>query len=197
MRKLPPELEDLAAGRRDTAWRPRRRPRGRIADSRVAGLIAGVANHEARRVFDARVERLRRAVQANDEPLLERDLCAARLLGLWRARNITAFEAFAQDVIGIDPARGAELAERGATARGLPLERLPDVAVALWLRSEAALLERAPEAEVEVLVTGEQLRLALVLPLAPTPRLADALGALSRAMGGLARVLIGEPPRRD
>lgn len=200
LRKLPPDLEDLASGRRDTIWRPRR-PRGRIADTRVAGLIPGVANHEARRVYDAHVDRLRRALSEGAEPQLERGLSAVCLLALWRARNVTGFDAFAQDVVGLDAARAQSLAERGAAARAAALERLPDLAVALWLRCEAALLERCPEAELDVQVAGEKLSLSLGLPLAPRTRAADALAALSRATGGLARVLTSEappgpPPRR-
>lgn len=196
LRKLPPDLEDLAAGRRDTPWRQRRTPRGRIADQRVAGLIPGVANHEARRVYDAHVERLRRAVADGAEAQLERGLSAVWLLALWRARNVTGFEAFAQDVVGLDHVRATALAERGARARSAALEPLPDLAAALWLRCEAALLDRCPEAHLEVQVTGEQLSLAVSLPLAPKMRAADALSALSRATGGLARILIGDDSPR-
>jgi hypothetical protein len=194
LRKLPPDLEELAAGRRDSL-RPRHRPRGRISDTRVAGLIAGVANHEARRVYDARLERLRAAVAQDDQAGLQRQLCVAVLLGLWRARSITGFDGFAQDVVGIDHERARELAEHGAAARGVGLERLPDLAVALWMRSEAALLERSPQAEVDVRVEGERLRLCLELPLVPPARTAEAVAAVGRAAGGLARVLMGEPPR--
>ncbi|MFI4946506.1 MAG: hypothetical protein ACHP85_24725 [Burkholderiales bacterium] len=194
LRKLPPDLEELAAGRRDSL-RPRHRPRGRISDTRVAGLIAGVANHEARRVYDARLERLRAAVAGADEPALERELCVAVLLGLWRARSITGFESFAQDVVGLDHERARTLAERGAAAREVALERLADVAVALWMRSEAALVERWPEVVVDVRAQGERVRLSLELPLAPAVRAADAVAAVGRAAAGLARALSGMPPR--
>jgi hypothetical protein len=191
LRKLPPELEELAAGRR-VALRPRRKPRGRIHDSRIAGLIAGVANHEARRVYDARLQRLQRAASAADEATLERELCIVQLLALWRARSITGFDAFAQDVVGLAHERAAALAQRGAAQRGVALERLPDLAVALWLRSEAALVERWPEAAVDVRVEQEQLRLSLSLPLAPPERAAEAVAAVGRAAAALARVLGSE-----
>ena len=194
LRKLPPDLEELAAGRRDSL-RPRRRPRGKISDTRVAGMIAGVANHEARRVYDARLERLRTAAAQDDESALQQQLAVAVLLGLWRARSITGFDGFAQDVVGIEATRARSLAELGAAARGVTLEVLPDVAVALWMRSEAALLERSPDAAVEVRVEGDRLRLSLELPLAPSWRTAEAVAAVGRAAGGLARVLTGEPPR--
>ena len=188
LRKLPPDLEDLASGRRDVL-RPRRKPRGRIGDSRVAGLIAGVANHEARRVYDARVERAAAASAAGDELALGALLCEAVLLGLWRARAVTGFEALAQDVMGVEPARAQSLAEASAAQRGLTLERLPEIAVALWMRSEAALLDRCPEAAVQVSVANERVALHLDLPLAPVERATEAVSAVGRAAGGLARVL--------
>jgi hypothetical protein len=178
--------------------RPRRRPKGRIADPRIAGLIAGVANHEARRVYDSRVERLRNALARGQEPALERQLCDAIRLGLWRARNVTGFEAFAQHVLGIPIERARTLAERGAMEQGVPLERLPEVALALWLRAEAALLERCPGGEVELRIQdGERMQLSLTLPLLPAARAAEAVAAIGRSAGGLARVLAGDPRRRE
>jgi hypothetical protein len=194
---LPRDLEELAAGRRDVL-RPRRRPKGWIADPRIAGLIAGVANHEARRVYDARVERLRRAHAQGQEPALERQLCDAIRLGIWRARNVTGFEAFAQDVLGVPIERAHTLAERGAAQQGVALERLPEVALALWLRAEAALLERCPGGEVELRIQdGERMQLCLTLPLVPAARSAEAVAAVGRAAAGLARVLAGDPRRRE
>jgi hypothetical protein len=195
LRQLPPDLEELASGRRD-ALRPRRKPRGRIHDTRVAGLIAGAANHESRRVYDARLERLRAGLAQNDDARLQAELYVVMRLGLWRARSITGFESFAQDVVGLDPVRAAALAARGAELRGTALEQLPDVAVALWIRSEAALVERFPNGQVEVRVEGERLQLSLDLPLAPSAGVAEAVAAVGRAAGGLARVLTSEPPRR-
>jgi hypothetical protein len=205
IRKLPPDLEDLASGRRDVL-RPRRRPRGKIGDSRVAGLIPGVANHEARRVYDARLERGATAHAAGDENGLGQLLCEAVLLGIWRARSVTGFEALAQDVMGVDPVHAQELAQRAADARSVALERMPDVAVALWMRSEAALLDRCPEATVRVDTAAERVLLQLDLPLAPPDRITEAVSAIGRAAGGLARVLEAEhgirprpdkPPSRD
>jgi hypothetical protein len=192
LRKLPSDLDDLASGRRDTL-RPRRRPKDRIADTRVAGLIPGVANHEARRVFDARVERLRRADAPEVE--LQRGLCEAILLGLWRARSVIDFDAFAQHVLGIPVERAQALAARGAEQRGVRAEQLPQLAVALWMRSEAAVLERCREGAVEVRVEGERLQLVLSLPLAPPVVAAEAVAAVGRAANGLARILAGEPSR--
>jgi hypothetical protein len=194
LRKLPHDFDELASGRRD-ALRPRRRPNGRINDSRVAGLIAGVANHEARRLYDVRVEKARRALADGDEAELGRQLCEAVLLELWRARSITSFDAFAQDVVGIEASRARELAQTSASERGVSLERLPDVAVALYARSEVALLERCPGAAVTVKVEGEQLQLVLSLPISPPARAAEAVAAVGRSASGLARVLLDKPPR--
>jgi hypothetical protein len=188
IRKLPADLEDLASGRRDVL-RPRRKPRGRIGDSRVAGLVPGVANHEARRVYDARLERAAAASAAGDETTLAGVLCEAVLLGLWRARAVTGFEALAQAVLGIEPARAVALAEAAAAQRGVVLERLPDIAVALWMRGEAALLDRCPDASLRVNVANERVALHLDLPLAPVERTAEAVSAIGRAAGGLGRVL--------
>lgn len=196
LRKLPPDFEDLAAGRRDTL-RPRRRPRGRIGDTRIAGLIAGVANHEARQVYDARVERARRLLDGGEQAVLAQQLCEAIQLGLWRARSVTGFDAFAQDVIGVPAENAHELARQHAARQNVALEQLPDVAVALWLRSEAALLERCPEAAIEVRTVEGRLQLSVALPLAPALGVAEAVAAIGRSAAGLVRVLESEtrPPR--
>ena len=196
LRKLPPDFEDLASGRREVL-RPRRKPRGRIGDTRVAGLIPGVANHEARYLYDARVERARRALEDGDDAALARQLCESFRLGLWRARNITGFDAFAQHVLGVEAERARALAEAGAAARNVALERLPDVAVALWIRSEAALLERCPAAAVDVRVENGQVLYALSLPLAPALGVAEAVAAVGRSAVGLARVLEDEGGARE
>jgi hypothetical protein len=193
---LPPDFEDLAAGRRDVL-RPRRRPRGRIGDTRIAGLIAGVANHEARQVYDARVERARRLLDGGDEAVLAQQLCEAVQLGLWRARSVTGFDAFAQDVIGVPAERANELAHGHAARSNVALEQLPDVAVALWLRSEAALLERCPDGAVEVRIDEGRLSLSLGLPLAPPLGVAEAVAAIGRSAAGLVRVLESETRPRD
>jgi hypothetical protein len=114
------------------------------------------------------------------------------LLGLWRARSVTGFDAFAQDVVGIDAERARELAARDAAARKHTHEQLPDVAGAVWIRSEAALLERCPEAAVEVRVESGRLQLSLALPLAPALRVAESLAAIGRSAAGLVRVLESE-----
>jgi hypothetical protein len=197
MRQLPPEVEDLASGRSEYL-RQRRRPDGRMQDPRIGGLIPGVPNHEARRVFDVRVERLRRAVQASDEAALEQQLFEAVQLGLWRARNVTGLDALCEGVIGLPIARGEALVEQAVQARGASRDRLPDSAIALWMRSEAGLLEHCEEGAVEVRVEDEQLRIALALPLGTPERAADALMALGQNARQLGTTFVPErrAPRR-
>lgn len=204
LRKLPPDLEDLASGRRDEL-RPRRRPKGRLTDSRVRGLVAGVANHEARRVYDERVSVMGAAAAAGDEARLGQGLLEAQLLGLWRARSVMGFEALAQGVLGVDPARARELATAAAERLGVAaVEQLPDIAVALWLRSEAALLDHGQASAVSVRVRDGKVELSLVAPLAPVAAIAEAVAAIGRSAAGLARAIeaesglerAAEPPRR-
>ena len=199
LRKLPPDLEELASGRRDEL-RPRRRPKGRLTDSRVRGLFPGIANHEARRVFDERVAAMGRAAAEGDDQALGQALLEARWLGLWRARSVMGFDALAQGVLGLDPTRARELSAAAAERAGLPDEQLPDIAVALWLRSEAALLDHVRGARVSVRVQDGEVLLSVAAPLAPVAAIADAVAAIGRSASGLARAieveLGGEPQRR-
>jgi len=195
MRQLPPEVEDLAAGRSEYLRR-RRRPDGRMADERVAGLIPGVPNHEARRVFDARVDRLRAAVKADDDAALGRLLLEATLLGLWRARNVQGLDALCEGVIGLAAARGEALLKQAAEANGRELERLPDSAVALWMRSEVALIDAGADAHVVVGVEGDTLRLQLDVPLASPDVATSALIALGHNARGLNQAFIPERKKR-
>jgi hypothetical protein len=200
LRKLPPDLEDLAAGRRDVL-RPRRKPRGRLSDSRVRGLLPGVANHDARRVYDERLSRMAAALAGGDEGALGVLLAEAVLLGLWRARNVMGFDALGQDVLGVGAERARALAEQGAAELGVPLEPLPDVAVALWLRSEAALFDHVPDARVSVRSSAGRVELIVSAPLSPVSAVAEAAAAVGRSAAGLARAIDQErgftaPPRR-
>jgi hypothetical protein len=204
LRKLPPDLEDLATGRRDEL-RPRRRPKGRLSDSRVRGLVPGVANHEARRVFDDRVAAMGHAAAQGDDEALGQALLEAQWLGLWRARNVMGFEALAQGVLAIDPARVQALVAAAVERSGLgeaAAEQFPDVAVALWMRSEAALLDHARGARVRVRVRDGKVELTVIAPLAPVAAIADAVAAIGRSAAGLVRAIeaelpAGMPLRRD
>lgn len=191
MRQLPPDVEDLAAGRSEYLRR-QRRPTGRIEDPRIAGLIPGVPNHEARQVFDARVARLRAAVAAEDEAALERLLYEAVLLGLWRARNVQGLDALCEGVVGMRGPRAEELIKRAAEARGRSAAQLAESAVALWLRGEAALLNTCDAASIEVRSDGETLQIQLTVPLESPEQAADALAAIGHNARGLGKALIPE-----
>jgi hypothetical protein len=191
LRQLPKEVEDLAAGRSEYLRSRQRRPDGRIEDPRIGGMIPGVPNHEARRVFDGRVDRLRAAVAAQDEGLLERLLHEAALLGLWRARNVQGLDALCEGVIGLPSARGEELLKRAEEARG-EATRLPESAVALWMRSEAALLNTCEEAWIEVRLDGESLKIQLAVPLRTPEQAADALMAIGLNARGLGQAFVPE-----
>lgn len=193
LRDLPPEVEDLASGRSEYLRRPRR-PQGRIEDPRVAGLIPGVPNHEARRVFDARVERLRTAMAANDDSALEQLLYEASRLGVWRARNVTGLDALCEGVLGLPIARGEALVAQAAETYGDGAARLPEAAIALWMRSEAALLDHCDEAAVHVRVEEGQLLVMLSVPLSAPERAADALAAVGHKARSLGEALA--PDRR-
>ena len=64
--------------------------------------------------------------ESGGEAQLGRQLFEAVRLGIWRARSVVDFEAFAMHVLGIEPARATELAKSGAAEASLELERLPD-----------------------------------------------------------------------
>jgi hypothetical protein len=191
MRQLPPEVEDLAAGRSEYLRRERR-PSGRIEDPRIAGLIPGVPNHEARLVFDARVAKLRAAVAAEDEAALEQLLFEAVVLGLWRARNVQGLDALCEGVVGMRGARAEELIKRAADARGRSATLLPESAVALWMRGEAALLNTCGAANIEVRSDGETLQIQLTVPLKSPEQAADALMAVGHNARGLGQALVPE-----
>jgi hypothetical protein len=195
-RKLPADLEDLASGRRE-ALKPRRRPEGRVHDGRVAGLLPGVPNHEARRVFDARLARLQQALEAEDVSALAAGLYDAEQLGLWRARNVTGFEALCENVLGLPKERGAALVAEEAAKRDepMPVARLTDAAIALWMRCEAALLEGCPEVGVELASEAGRVVLRLDAPNERPELVAEALGALGRKARGLWDALTAERPR--
>lgn len=196
LRHLPPEVEDLAAGRSEYLRRQRPAPSGRIEDPRVAGLIPGVPNHEARRVFDARIARLRAALAAEDEPLIGQHLHDAVLLGLWRARNVQGLDALCEGVVGLRGARAEELLKRAVYERGQAATQLPEAAVALWLRGEAALLASCDAASIEVRSDGDALQIKLTVPLSQPEQAADALMAVGHNARGLGQALIPERARK-
>jgi hypothetical protein len=164
----------------------------------VRGLVAGVANHEARRVYDERLSQMGAALAAGDDDRLGQGLLEAHLLGLWRARSVMGFDALAQGVLGVDTERARALAAAAAERLSVPVvEQLPDIAVALWLRSEAALLDHGQTSAVTVRLREGKLELSLVAPLAPVAAIAEAVAAIGRSAAGLARAIETERSAED
>ncbi len=183
--QLPAELEAFAAGDDDALWR-RERQRGRIEDPRpvAATLVPGVANRDARLVGEARVKRLRAAIEAKDEELLAEELSEAVRLAVWRALNVVGFDVFAEAVLGIPPEEGRSLAKRGAANIGEVCKPEDETTVALWMRAEAGLLEHAPDARATL--RGGRLHLEL-----PFERAAEALSGVGRRAAPLVHLRAG------
>lgn len=182
-KRLSPELERLASGEEDRIYRPRR---PRLRDPRTVALVPGVANRDARRVYDAREAALRAALAGGDDGEVDRLLAEAVLLGAWRGKSLSGFDAFVEEVLGLAAAEARDRAVRGGAALGVgELERLTDEGVAAWMRIEAALLEEnVAGAQVAVRLEGRKEVIHLALPVDPSPA---ALLAIGRRMVPLAR----------
>jgi hypothetical protein len=184
-RRLAPDLEELARGEADfVRSRP---PRPRLQDPRAVALVPGVANRDARLVFEARVEAMQ-ALREDDEALGPL-LAECVWLGLWRGRSLTSFDALAEEVLEVpaDHARG--LAEVACARANLPAEPLSEELVAVWLRAEAALLEIGEGRVFVRPVDGDTISLRLSVSSAST-----ALEAIGHRMAPLASDRRG--PRR-
>jgi hypothetical protein len=134
-----------------------------LRDDRVEALVPAVANRDARAVCDARIERLVAARDGSDRDLLGRELAAAFRMGLWRAGNLTTFDALLEDVLGLRVSEGRRLAEAGARALGTPLVRADDRVIATWFRIEAGLLANASTWRVELMSDGGEERFVISL----------------------------------
>jgi len=147
---LPEALEAFARGDDDALWRRSRSTR--IDDPRpvASARVPGVANRDARLVYDARVKRLRAAMEAGDERALGEALADAVRLRLWRAGAIVGFDAFTEAVLGVGAARARALAADGAAAIGEPCEPGDERVIALWIRLEAGVLEGSAEGRVSL-----------------------------------------------
>ncbi|HKU44500.1 MAG TPA: hypothetical protein VJR89_40345 [Polyangiales bacterium] len=185
LRQLPNDLHDLAEGRVDRLRRPRRQPDSQLADERGGHVIPGVRNSEARSVYDRRVQLLRAAAQRGDEDALRRGLCEAMCLGLWRARNIIDFDAFADDVLGVDSARAHALLSAASPG---PQALVPEI-VALWIRTEAAALHVSADATVRLAGDAEQPKLQLEWPVHNIEQAVEVLKSVGPAVTGLTRLL--------
>ncbi len=155
-RGLPPDFEALARGER-----PARKPMApRLDDPRDDFLVRGVANRDARAVFDRRLGELKAA--KGDE--LADALCDAVLLGLWRARRLTSLDVLVSEMLELDPARAHELAGQAATRRGLACETQREELVAVWMRFEAAQIEAELTGRATLRATPTGPVLSLELP---------------------------------
>lgn len=202
LRQLPSDLHDLAEGRVDRLRRPPRAPEALVEPEGSTHVLPGVRNSEARAVYDARVTRLRAAAGREDASALAEGLYEVQRLALWRARNVTDFDAFAEHVVGLDVGRARELAVEGAAAAGATAEGAAEVQpwprefVALWVRSEAALIQISPTASVRVVARNGRHELELRLPAEPVPGAVEALKSLGPALSGLAKLTATEVPER-
>ena len=193
LRQLPPNFQALATGERP----PRRQRAPALQDDRDHGLIPGVGNRQARAAYELRLAPLLEA--STDDERRQQLLAEVQLLALWRAKHLTGFNAFAQDVLDTPPSEARESARLGAEAMGLTLSALPDLTIALWIRSEAALADACPGASVSATGGQSGISLTLRLPTSAPARAIEALSTLGRAMTGLSRLLPGadSQPRRD
>lgn len=180
-KRLPADLEAFAAGDDDAIWR--RPAKRRLDDPRPVVLIPGVANRDARLVYDARERRLRAALEAEDRDRVARELADARRLRIWRGHSLVSFEVFVENVLGLAADDVAGLLERAAEL-GASTEPPEDEVVATWLRAEAGLLEASRAASVRLEGSGEDARLVLEVPITDA---AAALAGAGRRAAPLAR----------
>jgi hypothetical protein len=123
-KKLPPELEAFARSQDEKLRLPRKREdTGRLRDPREGYTIAGVSNRDARAVYDARAEQMRSlwaAGEADEAALAELGglLHDALRLSLWRAKRVTGFDAFVEQVVGLPAPRARELSAAFTSASG-------------------------------------------------------------------------------
>lgn len=179
---LDPSFEHLARGEK----RGPREHRPRLRDDRVARQVPGVANRDARAVSEARIEDLKAAIADREEgsTWLARTLAEAVALRVWRGVSIVDFDAFAEQILELDPAEAKTLATEGARAMKIPEHGLSEEAVATWMRTEAALLAADVDGKVRITVTddGEQLRLQI--PVLEAPQALTEIGKLQAALAG-------------
>ena len=176
-KRLPEDLEDLARGDADRVRPPPRRPR--IQDERPIALVPGVANRDARAVFDARLVRLEqdRAGYPDDADARDRlaeGLREAAELRLWRGRSLTGFDALAEQLLSLPSSEAREISG--------PPRDLTDEAIAIWIRAEAALLSVRIEARVRIVVDGTTERLSIELGVNDAP---EGSRALAQGLGPL------------
>lgn len=186
-KRLPADLEAFAGGDDDALWR--RPAKRRLDDPRPVVLVPGVANRDARAVYEARERRIRAALERGDRDAAAVELAEAARLRLWRAHSLVGWDVLVENVLGLAPEEAAALREEGAARTG-GAEPAPDDVVAAWMRAEAGLLEASPEASARLLGRSGEERLVLEVPVAEA---APALAAAGRRAAPLAREQAEQP----
>ena len=183
-KKLPPELEAFA--RSDEEKLRLKRPRvdrGKVRDPREGYTVAGVANRDARAVYDQRVEAMRalwNGGEASEQARAELGLLLldALRLKLWRAKRVTGFQVFAEDVVGLPASTARELAKAASERTGDSEQELDERTTALWLRTEAGLYEGDTAARARVTAAGGGgLRIELAVQVAAASPALAGVGA--------------------
>ncbi len=180
--ELSPELERLARGEDDRLRPPPRRPR--LRDDRAVALVPGVANRDARAVFDAYLARLEEARPGHPDDAeagraLAEGLRTVLRTRLWRGRSLTGFGVMTEQLLDLPEAEARSLAGE--------VEPATEEATAVWFRAEAALLEAGLSASVRIVEDGGREHLELRAEVARAPHVLEAvakrLGQLGRDMG--------------
>ncbi|MBX3247142.1 MAG: hypothetical protein KF901_08180 [Myxococcales bacterium] len=168
-KRLAPDLEPLARGEAEFIRGKPRRPR--LQDPRALALVPGVANRDARAVFEARVEAM--IAYRDEEGPLSRLLAEALWMGLWRGRSVTSFDALAEEVLDLPGDEARRLAELACAGASMPAETLTEELLAVWYRAEAALLEAEVPGEITAADTET---LTVRVKVAPAPIALEAIG---------------------
>ncbi|MET0341738.1 MAG: hypothetical protein ABW252_12105 [Polyangiales bacterium] len=182
-RKLPPELEAFARSDEERLRIPRPRvDKGRVRDPREGYTVAGVANRDARAVYDVRASHMQAlwAGGAADEAALVelgQLFHDALRLELWRARRLTDFAAFSEDVLGVPLDKAEALAEAAGVRTGEPITPLTERAIALWLRTEAGLYEGDERARARIRTGSEGPFIEIVVALSEASTALAGVGA--------------------
>lgn len=177
-KQMPKDLEAFASGDDDALWR---RPASRkLNDPRPVVLIPGVANRDARTVYEARLKRSETAKAEDDRATLAVELAEAARLRIWRGHSVVGWEVYAENVLALTPEEAVALRDEGAAVVG-SAEPASDELVAAWVRAEAGLIE-ACGFGAAVRLVGEEFVVRV-----PTAQASEALASMGRRSAPLAR----------
>ncbi|HBQ14517.1 MAG: hypothetical protein RLP09_25145 [Sandaracinaceae bacterium] len=181
---MPKDLEAFASGDDDALWR--RPVRRKLNDPRPVVLIPGVANRDARTVYEARLKRSEAAKGEEDRETLAVELAEAARLRVWRGHSVVGWEVYAENVLGLSPEEAIALRDEGAETVG-SVEPASDELVASWVRAEAGLIE-ACGFGAAVRLVGD----AFVITV-PSAQASEALASMGRRAAPLVRDQEGAP----